>query len=88
VQAFDKPLSTNEGLFFFPIHHLSHVSILGFNPMRERTFRDEDLPPYPADTAIKAVGFSSENKGSNPSFCEGWVTRGELSDGDIVVYTW
>ena len=56
--------------------------------MRERTFRDEDLPPYPADTAIKAVGFSSENKGSNPSFCEGWVTRGELSDGDEIVYTY
>ena len=56
--------------------------------MRESTFRDEDLPSYPTDTSIKAIGLSSKDKGANPSFCEGWITRGELPDGDEVLYTW
>jgi hypothetical protein len=88
VQAFDKPLSTSEGLFFFPIYHLSHFSILGFNPMRKSAFRDEDLPPYPTDTAVKAIAISPKDESPNSSFCEGWVARGELSDGDEVVNTY
>jgi len=56
--------------------------------MRKSTFRDEDLPPYPTDTLIKTIALSSENKCTNSSFCEGWVARGELSDGDEVVYTY
>ena len=56
--------------------------------MRESTFRDQDFPPYPTDTTIKAVILSSKDKGSNPSFCEGWIARRELPDGDVVVYVY
>ena len=86
IRKLNKPLPITEGLFFFPIHHLSHVSILGFNPLREGTFGNEDLSPYPTDTAVESIAFCTKNEGSNSSFGEGGVTCGELSDGDEVVY--
>ncbi|MBY0502181.1 MAG: hypothetical protein K2P93_09330 [Alphaproteobacteria bacterium] len=56
-----------------------------FDTTRKSTFRDEDLPSYPAYTTVKAVVLRSKDKGSNPSFCESGVSRGELSDGDVVI---
>jgi hypothetical protein len=79
-----SPFPPRRGLSLFQVILLSPF-ILGFNPMRESTFRNEDLSPYPTDTPIKAVVLRPENKGSDPSFCEGRICCGELSDGDVVV---
>ena len=56
--------------------------------MRKSAFRDEDLSPYPTDTPVKAIVISSKDKRTDPPFCESWVTRGELSDGDVIIYTY
>ena len=56
--------------------------------MRKSAFRDEDLPSYPPNTPVKAIAIRPKDEGSDSSFCEGWVTRGELSDGDEVVYAY
>jgi hypothetical protein len=61
---------------------------LGFNPIRKSALRDKDFPPYPTDTAVESIAFCTKNKSSDSSFCEGRVTRGELSDGDEVVYAY
>jgi hypothetical protein len=82
------PLPTTEGLFFSPVYHLLHLSVLSFNPIGKSAFRDEYLPPYPPDAPVKAVVICPKDKRADSSFCKSWVTCGELADGDIIVHAY